>query len=1348
MSLAQSKAATLLMRINWVFIGLILISIPQLILGQQSPAEPLPRHLKEAGYPIIQNYSPDEYDAFDQNWDFVQDSTGVLFVANGDGILTYNGVHWDLLSLPNNGSVFSLEKDNHGRIYVGAHNELGYLQADSHGRLIYTSLLPRLDEDHHDFNIIRKVLTTDEGIYFSSREKLFRWDGNKFTIWENSHSIGQAAYQVNGSTLLFRHGVGLMQLKNDQFELVPQGERFADGIQFILSLDERKYLIGTSNELYIRSDSTFTQLSTDRPDFFKANKLYCGALLMDSTLALGSLSKGILIIDQQGRQRSILSQEGLLQSNQILSLYSDQSGILWAALNSGIAKIEYPSPFSIYDKASQISGSILKILRYNNGIHVGTSSGLFVLDPNDRDAVLTQHPDVNRFVFDMIIVEGRLIVGSEDGVHEIDNRGKTKLILNNPVQCIQRSKLDTNRVYVGITDGLVALYYSQEQWAVERTFEDVSFAVHTIVETLNGDLWLRTNASTIARISFDDPNAKYLLNPKLTIFEKKHGLPGDVGIPHLIEGNLYVVTNDSIHLFESDSQRFTNDTSLYKKLGLSDSKVRINHADRQGNIWFTEYRKDQKFDQIIGLKQLDGNYRLHRLQESRIMQLRRSNDFYAELIDSIIWYLGTPGIVRHDISKQPLQTKLNPKILVSEVTYNSDSLLFAGHGNSRNSSLPFKNNSFRFQFASPGFYQEDANQYQFYLQGFDEDWSLWTSETQKDYTNIPEGDYIFKVRVLNIFGQTSPEATYAFTILPPWHRTWWAYISYALMTMGFMLLIIRWRSRQLRYEKETLAATIEQRTEEIRQKNRLLKVQTEKLKEVDHMKSRLFANISHEFRTPLTLIKGPIDQLEVASDKQLSLANIKMIRRNTDRLLRLVNQLLDLSKLDARSLKLEPAEGNTFKCLRAAASSFSSHAAQRNLDYQIKIPSRLLWTSFDRDKLEKVVYNLLSNAFKFTADDGTVIIDADHSHENLTIAIRDTGKGIPDQKLDYIFDRFYQVDDSYTRDQEGSGIGLALTKELINLMGGQIQVTSEVGQGSEFTVTLPLQEIKTSTSKVSHITEKTGVNGNGEGAVDAVSPEVIIQSPETPTILIAEDNADMRDYIGEQFKTYYRILEAKNGRDGLEQATRLIPDLIITDLMMPQMDGTEMCKLLKSDERTSHIPVIMLTAKAGLDNKIEGLETGADDYLIKPFEAKELQVRVKNLVTQRQQLRELFSGGITMDPKQITVTSLDQRFLQKTLDLLEEHYADGEFGVPQMQEALALSKTQLHRKIKALTNHPPGELLRNFRLKRAAQILDKKGENVTQVAYAVGFNNLSYFAKCFKELHGKSPSDYLSEYKK
>lgn len=520
---------------------------------------------------------------------------------------------------------------------------------------------------------------------------------------------------------------------------------------------------------------------------------------------------------------------------------------------------------------------------------------------------------------------------------------------------------------------------------------------------------------------------------------------------------------------------------------------------------------------------------------------------------------------------------------------------------------------------------------------------------------------------------------------------------------------------------------------------RIKQKSNQELQELDRLKSNFFANISHEFRTPLTLIQGTIEYLEQNPDEQLGKDEVKMIRRNTNKVLGLVDQLLDLSRIQEGRLRLKPTEGDVFQCLRTAAASFNSNAAHRHMDYRVKVPDEALWVAFDRDKLEKVVYNLLSNAFKFSEDDEMVDFEASHYDEELLIQVSDSGRGIAEDKLSFIFDRFYQVDGSSTKDSEGSGIGLSLSKDLVQLMDGTITVSSEEGKGTYFTVQIPMEKIKAPRAQ----REIMGQEPQRASKKSRAFEFPVTDGRKVPRILVIEDNEDMRQHIKKQLLQKYRIIEAKDGARGLKIAITDMPDLIITDLMMPKMDGMELCKKLKTNLNTSHIPIIMLTARAGEKNKIEGLETGADAYLTKPFSTKELTVRAANLIDQRQRLREHYAENQrTVDPEKTTTNSLDKRFLEQVVDLLERNHSDPDFGVPQMQKDLAMSKTHLNRKLKALTQESPRDILRNFRLKRAAQLLAQKSDTVTQIAYQVGFNNLSYFAKCFKERYGVPPSSY------
>jgi len=473
--------------------------------------------------------------------------------------------------------------------------------------------------------------------------------------------------------------------------------------------------------------------------------------------------------------------------------------------------------------------------------------------------------------------------------------------------------------------------------------------------------------------------------------------------------------------------------------------------------------------------------------------------------------------------------------------------------------------------------------------------------------------------------------------------------------------------------------------------------------------------------------------------------------RHASRLYSLVNQLLDLSKLEAGKMKLEASEQNIMPLLKKYVLSFSSLAERKKITLSFNTIEKNLSVYIDKDKVEKIVNNLLSNAFKFTPEGGKIEFIVEKLIEEAEIRIADNGIGIAKERMDKIFDRFYQVDGSHTRKSEGTGIGLALTKELVELHKGKIEVESEYGKGTTFKVLLPLgkdhlkseeiieKEIK---EDVEATIEETDLVLEDENRKEKTDIDVLLKTNDKPLLLIVEDNSDVRKYIISHLEEDYRIQDAVDGEDGLQEALRQIPDLIISDIMMPKMDGFKLCEKLKTDERTSHIPVILLTAKATDKDKTEGYETGADDYIMKPFDAEVLKARIKNLIEQRRKLREHFKkeGLIELEDKEIT--SIDKKFLQNIILVINNHLSDTSFSVDMFAEEVSMSRRNLERKLVSLMGDSPGDLIRKLRLIYASKLLMQKFGNISEIALEVGFSNPAYFSKCFREQFGLTPSEY------
>jgi signal transduction histidine kinase/ligand-binding sensor domain-containing protein/response regulator RpfG family c-di-GMP phosphodiesterase len=666
--------------------------------------------------------------------------------------------------------------------------------------------------------------------------------------------------------------------------------------------------------------------------------------------------------------------------------------------------------------------------------------------------------------------------------------------------------------------------------------------------------------------------------------------------------------------------------------------------------------------------------------------------------------------------------------------------------------LSHTQNLLTLEFSVMDFANSAKNQYRYRLLGIDNDWVEAGTNRFANYAQLPDGRYTFQVMGSTDGHIWSKPITLQVQVHPPFYRTWWAYLLYIVLIAGGAWQFYRARTRQLLLEQRIV---FEQK-------------EASRLAELDGQKTQFFTSISHEFRTPLTLILGPLADLKQRFPTEAALG---LMERNGQRLLNLINQLLDLSKLEAGQLRIKTEMGDLAAFFRTLASSFNSLAESRQIRFSFSQDQDMYWADFDRDKLEKIVSNLLSNAFKFTPAGNDVWMRVHYfdagSTGHVEFTIQDTGVGIAAEHVSHIFERFYQVDSKVNQPYEGTGIGLALVNELVKVLNGTINVVSIEGAGTTFTITLPIVAGKAIPSPASVRTSEP------TGSVETASPQEQVDNRAVASILdetvsattdkvllIIDDNADIRVYVRSIFDADYQIVEAVDGQDGLDKATQALPDVVICDLMMPRLSGFEFCRMLKTQSATSHIPVVMLTAKATTEDRIEGFELGADDYLTKPFNRTELQTRVRNLIEQRKRLYTWFSRqhdvmtvvdtdtpSVVADTAQpptpvLALLAGEQAFIDRLTTVVHQHLSEPAFSVEAMAEAANLSRSQLHRKLKTLLDTSPTVFIRDIRLSKAAELLTEGEQSVTQVAYAVGFDNLSYFAKTFQERYGVPPSQY------
>jgi len=648
--------------------------------------------------------------------------------------------------------------------------------------------------------------------------------------------------------------------------------------------------------------------------------------------------------------------------------------------------------------------------------------------------------------------------------------------------------------------------------------------------------------------------------------------------------------------------------------------------------------------------------------------------------------------------------------------------------------LRHQQNVFSLEFASLGYIPNATNKYAYMLEGFNRNWLITDGKIRKaTYTNLDAGTYTFKVKAADGDGEWyDQQAVLTIVVLPPWWRTPLAYGVYVLLLAG-ALVFARWMVLQ----RARMRFALENERRE-----------TRRMHEMDLMKIRFFTNMSHELRTPLSLILAPVDKLLVHGGGGDSRRSYEMIHRNAKRLLHLVNQLLDFRKMEAGELKLHLREGDVIRFVRETANSFVDLAEKKNISFGYDAGEcTSLVTRFDPDKLERILFNLLSNAFKFTPENGSVSVAVSvqrREEENvlLSIAISDTGIGIAPEKQAKIFERFFQNEIPETLINQGSGIGLSITQEFVRMQGGTLVVESAVNAGSCFTVVLPFRQILVSPAAPTEWPEEEVEELKEELKEDVGS---VVAPGGAPTVLIVEDNEDFRFYLKDNLRAYYKIIEAADGKEGWRKVLSGHPQIVVSDISMPHMDGIELCRKIRTDERTRQIPVILLTAMAGETGVLQGLQTGAADYITKPFNFEVLLSKMRNIIEYNETVKKTYQRQVQAGPAPVEVTSADDVFLRQVLGYVEAEMSNPELSVSELCQRFHASRTTFYKRLLLLTGKTPVELIRHIRLKRAAELLEKSQLTVAEVAYTVGFNNPKYFTQYFKEEFGCIPTAWRRE---
>jgi signal transduction histidine kinase/ligand-binding sensor domain-containing protein/AraC-like DNA-binding protein len=1005
-----------------------------------------------------------------------------------------------------------------------------------------------------------------------------------------------------------------------------------------------------------------------------------------------------------------------LSSNDLTEITEDKSGNIWVGTrDAGLNKWnrqtnkftryrhdpDDPNSLSL-DRITAIyadSSNILWVGAYNKGLNR--------LDIKSGDIKVYQHDpfNSNSINYDAIscIAEdkyGMIWIGSEyDGLTRFDrNTGSFKNFRYTPGDSLSLSSNHINTLYL------------------DRS----------------GNLWIGAGSLNMFDVSkgkfityyHDQDNPHSLSHNSVTkIYENKSGI-------------FWIGTFDGgLNKFNKETGRF----SCYKtENGLPDNSIKEILEDDKGNLWISTDNGLSKFNPADeSFRNYDIDDGLPGIGMSKGYKSRTGELIFCSSNGMVIFH---PDSIKDNYHIPPVCitgfSLFNRPVPIGYDSLNGRIILNKSITFSSELELNYDDNVFSFEFAALDFHAPEKNKYAYIMEGFDKEWTYTDAKRNfATYTNLNPGRYIFRVKGSNNDGIWNEEGTSLSIIIhPPWWRTNLAYFIYILFIAGIVFFTWKVQLRRIKIRNEYAMSRFE----------------AQKLMEVDVIKSRFFTNISHEFRTPLTLIMGPAKHLldEIKDDRIKS--ELRLINKHANKLLDLVNQLLDISKVESGSMKLHAVPRNIVSFVKALLLSFSSYADRKRISLEFSSSDEEITIYMDNDKLERIIINILSNAFKFTPEGGTVSLKLKKDGNEIKIIISDSGIGIPAGKISKIFDRFYQADASHTRKQEGTGIGLALTKELIGLCKGRIEVESEEGKGSTFTITLP--------SGKDHLKPEEIFEAGIESDCDAFTINSfdddlktdridisLLQEDSRHLVLIVEDNTDVRKYIKDNLVNEFRIIEAADGEEGwcksVDSSLGEV-DLVISDVMMPKMDGFELCNKLKTDERTSHIPVILLTAKAAMEDKLEGFGLGADEYLMKPFDHDELRGRVRNLIEQRKRLHEHFRHTGIFELENTGITSIDKGFLQKMFVIINKNLSDPKFGVESLSDSLCISRSVLHRKIVALTGESPGDLIRRIRMQKASQLIEQRFGNISEIALEVGFSNPSQFSRSFHNQFGITPSEY------
>lgn len=1308
------------------------------------------------------------------------DSQGFIWFSTTSGLGRYDG--YNMMTFPSdsplaNNHILQTQELADGKLLVttGASQHFTYNPANNQ--------VADFDEQMLKLGATQRSTT----VYVDSRKN----------IWIRCANYGCYLYKPSTNQLV-------AYPQNGKDAIIPEGnisDITEDGENVIFVFDDGKLAkLNYSTNSIVEVVDYVPKHSLDVNTKFKLFVDSEGDYWMNSN---GQDGTGIWLFEKKHKKWSHLtsSANSLIPiSDLVSSVAQDKKGRIWLACDHGGVIVVNKSTYSsvkllhdAYDSRSIMHNSVNSVYCDPNGLvwigyfkkgasYYGESIYKFSLDNLGSFGVnCSMMPDVNAIEED---IYGNIWVGTNgNGLLRIDGKtgAKTTFIhsdnnsnsLSNNV-IVDIFSASDGRLWIGTFLGGIDVFDGQKFTNLRNTAKHGSALASTHIWSIKEDaehnIWVGTLGDGLVKIDsktgsteeFNEENGMLPSNYISSLIVCKDGRlaigtaagAAIIDVPnrsskflnseewayiHIANGNVNQVFEDSRGLLWIATQnglsivdfKAAKSQTLNMSDGMSSNIICGIVEDDNKNLWITTSNGVTNIIVSTDPRTSCYTYSLYNYDELDGLQGHEFNkrsvlhNSYGE-----IFFGGTYGINRfrpEDIKyNKTLPTvkftglKLFNKPVAIDSVYNGHRILKQSLISAKEFSLKYNQNVFSISFSTLSYILPEKVRYQYKLEGFNVDW-LTTSKPEITYTNLAPGSYVLKVVAINNDGFRSNEVSeLKIVILPPFWRSRWAIIFYLLM-----IGVIIWYIRRQIQNKELQKYRLKQIDAEAQRKH-----------EMDDMRLRFFTNISHELRTPISLIMSPLETLiSNVSDAQ-NKSKLEMAYRNAVKLLNIVNQLLDFRKSDVNTLKLQLSSGDIVAFIRNAGESFSTLSEKKNVAFGFSTDVDQLYLEFDEDKMGKILLNLLSNAFKFTDAGGRVDIHVGRltttDSDQILVSVSDTGIGISDADKKRVFERFFQASHA-SGAYGGSGIGLYLVNEFVTLHGGRISVTDNVkaGHGSIFTYTLPI-----------HSSEKTF-----EQKPDFELPELLptTENDCRKLILVVDDNDDFRAFLRESLEPEFRIDEAANGKVAWKKLETIAPDIIISDVMMPEMDGNELCRLAKNDIRTSHIPFVILTAKTAEEHKIEGLSVGADDYITKPFNFDILNLRIHKLIEMSDIRKEKFNRQIDPEPSEITITTLDEKLIQKAIKYVEDNISRSELSVEEMSKSLGMSRVHLYKKLISITGKSPIEFIRVIRLKRAAQLLSDESQNVSEIAYQVGFNNPKYFSKYFKEEFGMTPSAYQNK---